>query len=232
MASLLCDAYNQAATVGRANNGFEKCGLWPVNPDVFHETDFVRFVSSEEESQTDDNMITDNIPADTSVDSASVQNECSNAHHGSLASPPVVSTPHEDGQPQPSSPIQSEVQPDLCVIQFEGDGRCFCRCIVVSTSPELQRTNRDGHGNISNGIYRLLETTRSDKRRAEVVEFMVENMDEFDHDASIINADQPVHSRYANVQDRLTHMAMAMTMTGEMEVSAAAAYLEKTILYY
>ena len=71
VASLLCDAYNQAATLGCAKNGFEKCGLWPVNPDVFHETDFVRLVSSEEECQTGDN-----IPADTSVDSASVQNEC------------------------------------------------------------------------------------------------------------------------------------------------------------
>ena len=30
---------------------------------------------------------------------------------------------------------------------------------------------------------------------------MVENMDEFDHDASTINADQSVHIRYANVQD-------------------------------
>ena len=109
-------------------------------------------------------------------------------------------------------------------------GGCFFRCIVASTSPELQRTNRDEHGKISNGIYRLLETTRSDKLRAEVVEFMVENMDEFDHDASIINADEPVHIRYANVQDRLTHMAMAMTMPGEMEVSAAAVYLEKTIV--
>ena len=39
-----------------------------------------------------------------------------------------------------------------------------------------------------------------------------------------------VHIRYANVQDRLTHMAMAMTMPGEMEVSAAAVYLEKTIV--
>ena len=61
---------------------------------------------------------------------------------------------------------------------------------------------------------------------------MVENMDEFDHDASINNVDQPVHIRYANVQDRLTHMAMAMTMPGEMEVSAAADYLEKTIVIY
>ena len=92
---------------------FEKCGLWPVNPDVFHETDFVRLVSSEEECQTGDN-----IPADTSVDSPSVQNV-------SLARPAVVPTPHEDCQPQPSSPNQSEVQPDLCVIPVEGDGRCF-----------------------------------------------------------------------------------------------------------
>ena len=91
VASLLCDAYNQAATVGCAKNGFEKCGLWPVNPDVFHETDFVRLVSSEEECQTGDN-----IPADTSVDSASVQNEYWNAHHASLARPAVVSTPNED----------------------------------------------------------------------------------------------------------------------------------------
>ena len=80
VASLLCDAYNQAATVGCANNGFEKCGLWPVNPDVFHETDYVRLVYSEEDCQTGDN-----IPADTSVDSASVQNECWNAHHVSQA---------------------------------------------------------------------------------------------------------------------------------------------------
>ena len=144
----------------------------------------MRLVSSEEECQTGDN-----IPADTSVDSASVQNECWNAHHVSLERLAVVSTPHEDCQPQPSSPNQSEVQPDLCVIPVEGDGRCFFRCIVASTSPELQPTNRDEHGKLSNSIYRLLETTRSDKLRAEVVEFMVENMDEFDHDASIINAD-------------------------------------------
>ena len=107
VASLLCDAYNQAATVGCAKNGFEKCGLWPVNQDVFHETDFVRLVSSEEECQTGDN-----IPADTSVNSVSAKNECWNAHHVSLARPAVVSTPHEDCQPQPSSPNQSEVQPD------------------------------------------------------------------------------------------------------------------------
>ena len=124
------------------------------------------------------------------------------------------------------------MQPDLCVIPVEGDGRCFFRCIVASTSPELQRTNIDEHGKMSNGIYRLLETMRSDKLRAEVVEFMVENMDEFDHHATIINADEPGHIRYANVQDRLTDMAMAMTMPGEMEVSAAAAYLEKTIVIH
>ena len=120
---------NQAATVGCAMNVFEKCGLWPVNPDVFHETDFVRLVSSEEECQTGDN-----IPADTSVNSASVQNECWNAHHVSLARHAVVSTPHEDCQPQPSSPNQSEVQPDLCVIPVEGDGRCFFRCIGAATN--------------------------------------------------------------------------------------------------
>ena len=57
-------------------------------------------------------------------------------------------------------------------------------------------------------------------------------MDEFEHDANIINADQSVHIRYANVHDRLTHMAMAMTMSGEMEESATAAYLEKTIVIY
>ena len=185
VASLLCDAYNQAATVGCANNGFEKCGLWPVNPDVFHETDFVRLVSSEEECQTGDN-----IPADTSVDSASVQNECWNAHHISLARPAVVSTPHEDCQPQPSSTNQSEVRPDMCVTPVEGDGRCFFWCIVPSTSPELQRTNRDEHGKYQTAF----TDCWSDKLRAEVVEFMIENMDEVDHDASIVNADQHVHN--------------------------------------
>ena len=226
MASLLCDAYNQAATVGCAKNGFEKCGLWPVNPDVFHETDFVRLVSSEEECQTGDN-----IPADTSVDSASVQNECWNAHHISLARPAVVSTPHEDCQPQPSSPNQSEVQPDLCVIPVEGDGMCFSDAssrLPRRSCNEPIEVNMVKYQTAFTDCWRQRGVTNYEQRLSSLWSrtWTSSTMTR----ASIINANQPVHIRYVNVHNRLTHMAM--TTPGEMEVSAAAAYLEKTIVIY
>ncbi|XP_030758537.1 uncharacterized protein LOC115884179 [Sitophilus oryzae] len=40
ISSLLAVAYGEAATVKSATNGFEKCGLFPVNPDIFEEHEF------------------------------------------------------------------------------------------------------------------------------------------------------------------------------------------------
>jgi hypothetical protein len=38
---LLAEAYGRAASVGTAMNGFERSGIWPLNPEVFQESDFV-----------------------------------------------------------------------------------------------------------------------------------------------------------------------------------------------
>ena len=41
VAELFCNAYLPSATMAIAINGFKSCGLWPYNPDVFTDEDFL-----------------------------------------------------------------------------------------------------------------------------------------------------------------------------------------------
>lgn len=77
--SLLGLAYNRAATIQTAVSGFRKTGIYPVNRNVFDESDFAAAETTEREDQAANNDVPEDIPptpapqSDTSSPSPSLQ---------------------------------------------------------------------------------------------------------------------------------------------------------------
>ena len=55
MAGIFAQAYNKIATVGIATKGFSSCGIWPFNPEIFNNEDFMPSSVTDIPQQTNDN---------------------------------------------------------------------------------------------------------------------------------------------------------------------------------
>lgn len=56
ISSLFAEAYQTVGTMGKAINGFKKCGIVPYNPDVFTDEDFLPSTVTDQQSITQENL--------------------------------------------------------------------------------------------------------------------------------------------------------------------------------
>ena len=65
---LINKAYEKAATLANGKNGFAACGIWPYNPDIFGDVDFLPSQLTEERVPADEQAAQSvPLPADQPV---------------------------------------------------------------------------------------------------------------------------------------------------------------------
>ena len=93
----------------------------------------------------------------------------------------------------------------------------------------LQNGHRDPSGLLTDPLLRIVEQTRADSLRAEMVTYMCLHFEEFHHDTTTANADLSGRLVYNSMQERVEAMAAPTAMVGEIEIIASTKSLRRQI---
>ena len=116
------------------------------------------------------------------------------------------------------------------VIRTNADGRCFFRSLAIGVNKNLQLCKRDAHGLPTDVMLKVYEVAQSDSIRSAMIQEMCCNFKEYENlDHTSINADLPPHVRYNSIEDRITSMANATEMVGEIEIIAVTKALQQGV---
>lgn len=130
---------------------------------------------------------------------------------------------------KPLSTISMSIS-DYKTVPIESDGRCFFRSLAVSMTKELQSADRNIDGVIDTLSLKLQEKITADSIRAEVVDFLCKNVNDYsDIDNATLCADMP-HSNYNSFLERVIDMSNPKTMVGEFEIIATVKVLKMPII--
>ena len=124
---------------------------------------------------------------------------------------------------------QPDVIGDTTTINTCPDGRCFFRSLAIAMDTTLQNGERDPSGLLTDPLLRIVEQTRADSLRAEMVTYMCLHFEEFHLDTTTANADLPGRLAYNSMQERVEAMAAPTAMVGEIEIIAATKSLRRQI---
>lgn len=145
-------AYARAASVGNAASGFEKCGIWPLNKDIFQDYEFITITNAHNnEVQFDnENMEADPfslIPDDTTNQPAAVNTQLLTNTIRPLTQNPGQSQNHPDlsvssePQPQHALLVASNVPSDVhAVLREDGESSG-----AYKSSQRLRQVRLDQH---------------------------------------------------------------------------------------
>lgn len=142
VAELFGKAFVQAATMSTAVNAFKKCGIWPYDPNVFTESDYIASMttdiqdtSSAVDSQDDGNKNIDpNTQYNNETNSTSTTNEIQNPQPGCSFWPVTQPTnPTQDTSFALVSPKQ--LLPIPVTLQTKRTSRARGKTAIITSSP-------------------------------------------------------------------------------------------------
>lgn len=118
VAKLFGQAYLQAATMLTAINGFRKCGIWPLDRNVFTEADFIAAETTNTETLPSENLNLESISQATTTSTstpleATQQMSSALAHNEIAHEPTSTGTSIIESLPSENQNIESTFQPTL-----------------------------------------------------------------------------------------------------------------------
>lgn len=114
IAKIFAEAYLKAAIPANSINGFSKCGIYPFNPDVFSDVDFIAAETTEMEDETTGMEVNSEVEETPALLSALSVTRCQENELNRLpATLSHCSQASGDGQRETSSPLLANACPPL-----------------------------------------------------------------------------------------------------------------------